>query len=358
MSPRILVLVAAGAAALAVLAVAAAAPVAGTGLEPQLNVSAPAAAPGYAINAQIKNATTTETGRISLFAPRGFRASFPTADGAEAGSASVRLQLADRNDTYVNLKGTVTVATGEKLGCVAHTTAPAGTFLLKLSGGGLTLSIPMAAYKITGARTQYSSYELTQCLPPPGVPKGTAGRAPEGGRFVSETLTVPGLAGPKNASSYWTSGWTPFTAGTATLDDAGSVAAQAVTGAPRFVLHAATTVKTSKKNGKTVKKTYATLSGRVTRGKLGAIKVQVNVYYGSKPGQLVSTRWQTTDASGRFSYETQVSPPYQYFQAFARLPGRTYPANLCQPSILPYPCTGISTTRDTAQSNVVRVVAK
>ena len=64
------------------------------------------------------------------------------------------------------------------------------------------------------------------------------------------------------------------------------------------------------------------------------------------------------DATGRFSYQTQVSPPYQYFQAFARLPGRTYPASLCQPSILPYTCVGISTTRDTAQSNVVRVVAK
>ena len=357
MSSRILVFVAAGVAALAALAVATAAPAGGSGLEPQLNVSAPAAAPGYAINAQIKNATTTETGRLSLFAPAHFKASFP-AVGAEAGSASVRLQLADRNDTYVNLKGKVVAVAAEKLSCVAHATTAAASFLLTVSGGGVTLSVPMAAYKITGARTKYSSYELTQCLPPPGVPKGTPGRAPEGGRFVSETLTLPGLAGPKNATSYWNSGWTPFTAGTATLDDAGSVAAQAVTGAPHFVLHAKTTVKTSKQNGKTVKKTYATLSGRVTRGKLGSVKVQVNVYYGSKPGQLVSTRWQTTDATGRFSYQTQVSPPYQYFQAFARLPGRTYPASLCQPSILPYTCVGISTTRDTAQSNVVRVVAK
>ena len=90
MSSRIVVLVAAGIAALAALAVAAAAPFGGSGLEPQLNVSAPAAAPGYANNAQIKTATTTETGRLSLFAPRGFRATFPTSAGGVAGSEVAR----------------------------------------------------------------------------------------------------------------------------------------------------------------------------------------------------------------------------------------------------------------------------
>ena len=196
MSSRIVVLVAAGIAALSVLAVATAAPVGGTGLEPQLNVSAPAAAPGYAINAQIKNATTTETGRISLFAPAHFKASFP-AVGAEAGSASVRLQLADRNDTYVNLKGKVVAAAAEKLSCVAHATTAAASFLLNVSGGGLTLSIPMAAYRITGARTKYSSYELTQCLPPPGVPKGTPGRAPGGRPFRQRDADAPGTRRPE-----------------------------------------------------------------------------------------------------------------------------------------------------------------
>ena len=108
-----------------------------------------------------------------------------------------------------------------------------------------------------------------------------------------------------------------------------------------------------------MKKTYATLSGRVTRGKLGSVKVQVNVYYGSKPGQLVSTRWQTTDATGRFSYETQVSPPYQYFQAFARLPGRARTRRACASRRSSRTrVSGSATTRDTAQSNVVRVVAK
>jgi len=357
MSPRVHLFVATGVAALIAVAVAAAAPVAGTAYDPQLNVSAPTAGGGYAINAQIRSATTVDSGRLSLFAPAKFSATFPAA-GSEAGSASVRLQLADRGDAYVNLTGKVVVAKGDKLGCVAHTTAADASFAINLSGGGITMSIPMAAYKITGDRTKYSSYEFSQCFPPGGVPKGTAGRAPEGARLISETLTFPDLVGPKNASSYWTSGWTPYTAGSSQLDDAASVAAQAVTGAPHFLLHAKTTVKTSTKNGKKVKKTYATLSGRITRGQLGAVKVQVNVYYGSKPGRLVSTRWQTTDASGRFSYQTQVSPPYQYFQAHAKLPGRAYPASLCQPSILPYTCVGITTTRDSAQSNVVQVKAK
>ena len=349
-----------GVAAFAALVAGSAAPAGSSDYTPQLNVSSPganASPHGYAINAQLTTSTTTETGRLSLYAPKLFKATFPETDGTEMGSASVRLQLADQNNKYVNLKGSTVVASGEKLACSTNTTTPSGTFLINVSGGGVTLSIPMAVYKITGAGAKYSSYQLTECFPPPGVPKGTAGRAPEGGRFVGETLGMPGLAGPPNATSYWTSGWTPFNSGTATLDEAGSVAAQAVSGAPRFVLHSKTTVKTSTQNGKQVKKTYATLSGRVTRGQLGSVKADVNVYYGSKPDKLVSTRWQTTDASGNFSYQTQVSPPYRYFQAFARLPGRSYSSHLCQPSILPYSCVGIGTTGDRALSNEVRVAA-
>jgi hypothetical protein len=333
-------------------------PAAASGYEPQLNVSSPGTtSAGYAINAQLTSSTTTETGRLSIYSPPLFQVAFPE-DGAEAGSASVRLQLADRNNQYVNLTGTVVVASGETLTCaMPNSPTPVATLAVKVSGGGLTLSIPMAAYKITGSDAQYSAYELTECLPPPGVPQGTAGRAPEGGRLVGETLTMPALKGPAKATSTWASGWTPFTSGTATLDDSGSVAAQAVSGAPGFILHAKTTVKTSTKNGKQVKKTYVTLTGRVTRGALGSVKADVNVYYGTKPNNLVSTRWQSTDAYGEFSYETQVTPPYRYFQAFARLPGRSYPSRLCQPMILTYPCVDISTTSDRAVSNEVRVRA-
>jgi hypothetical protein len=326
---------------------------------PQLNVSSPGAnsISGYAIDAQITTGTETATGRLSLYAPRLFKATFPTTDGADAGSASVRLQLADRNNVYSNLTGKAVVASGEKLTCVTGSATPTATFVLKVSSSSVTLSIPMGLYKISGPGAKYSSYELTECFPPPGVPQGTQGRAPEGGRFVGETLTMPGLAGPPNETSLWTSAWTPFMSGSATLDEAATVAAQAVSGAPRFLLRAQTRVKTSTQNGKQVKKTYVTLSGRVTRGQLGSIRADVNVYYGSKPNKLVSTRWQTTNVSGRFSYQTQVTPPYQYFQAFARLPGRRYPTKLCEPSILTYTCTGISTTRDRALSNEVQVRA-
>jgi hypothetical protein len=241
------------------------------------------------------------------------------------------------------------VAAGQKIDCVQTPAAPAATFLLTLTGGSLTLSIPMAVYQVTGDGAQYSSYLLVECLPPPGVPQGTAGRAPAGARLVGETLTLPGLTGPSNVTSYWTAAWTPYKTGTATLDDSGSIAAQAATGASNFVLSAKSSVKSNK--------TYATLSGRVTRGKLGAVKASVNVYYGTSPSKLVSTRWQSTDATGRFSYETQVTPPYRFFKALARMPGRTYPASLCQPSIVPYPCSGISTTRELVSSNVVRVTA-
>jgi hypothetical protein len=347
--PSRLILGAAAAAAALALATGAAAPAAGPDYRPVLLVTPPIGDGGYAISTQLKTSTTTETGRLALYAPRLFKTTFPTAASGQAGTASARVQLADQNNTYVDLKGTAVVASGQKLDCVQTTTTPAATFLLTLSGSGLTLSIPMGVYQITGDGAQYSSYVLVECLPPPGVPKGTAGRAPEGARLVGETLTLLGLTGPRNVTSYWTAGWTPFKSGTATLDDSGSVAAQAVTGAPSFVLSAKKTVRSSK--------TYATLSGRVTRGKLGAVRASVNVYYGTSPARLVSTRWQTTDGSGHFSYETQVSPPYRFFKAVARMPGRTYPSGLCQPSIVPYPCAGISTTRELVASNVVRVSA-
>jgi hypothetical protein len=357
---RITILVAAGAAAvLAALVASASAPAVGSNYLPLLSVSQPGAGVGYVLNTQLKSDTPTETGRISLYAPKGFKATFPANVGDAAGTASVRLELADTEDKLVTAKGTAVVAAPAKLACAAaNAPAPVASLTLTLTGdGGLTMTIPMALYTVTGAAAQYSSYVLTQCFPAPGVPQGTAGRAPAGARVVSESLTLPGLSGPKYASSYWTAAWTPFTHATATLDDASSMAAQAVTGAPRFLLDSSTTVSVSKQNGKQVTKTTVTIGGRVTRGKLGAVRTQVNVHYGLKPSHLVSTKWVTTDAGGRFIYSTTVKPPYRYFQAFAKLPARTYPAASCQPSIVPYPCTGLSTSRDTALSNVVKVVA-
>jgi hypothetical protein len=350
MRTRILFLAVAGAAAvLAALIPGAAAPAASPDYTPLLRVATDTSRPGYAITTQLTAGTITETGRLSLYTPKAFRMTFPATAGAEIGTATVRLQLADQHDAIANLKGTVVVTAPAKLACATSTATPAASLALNVTGGGLTLSIPMAAYTVTGSGATYSSLQLTECLAPAGVPAGTPGRAPQGARFLGQTLTLPGLAGPKNVASVWTSGWTPFTSGTTTLDDTASVAAQAVSGAPRFRLHAVRTLKGSK--------TYVNLTGRVSRGALGTVRADVNVHYGSKPDKLVSTRSQKTDVAGYFSYETQVAPPYRYFQAVAKLPARTYPTKLCQPSILTYTCAGISTVRDTALSNVVRVAA-
>ena len=123
-------------------------------------------------------------------------------------------------------------------------------------------------------------------------------------------------------------------------------------------MHSSTNYTTSKKNGKTVHKTYTMLSGRVTRGKLGVVNASVNVYYGSNASHLVSTRWQSTDKSGRFSYQTQVAPPYKYFQAHAKVPARVYPAALCLPAVVSSTCSGVSTAATTILLNVVQVRAK
>jgi hypothetical protein len=357
---RVSILVVSALAVFTGLSEASAAPAANADYAPQLTVSSHGSPAGYDIDAQVPTNETTATGRLSLYVPPKFKTSFPTTGGAVVGGATVRLQLADQNNVYTNLTGSVVVASNATLACAAaNSPTPMATFSINVSGNGLTLSIPMAVYPITGTDTKYSSYEFTQCLPPPGVPQGTAGRAPEGGRFVGETLTMPSaiLSGPPNATSVWASGWTPFSAGTATLDESGSAAAQSVSGAPGFLLHSKTTVKTSTQNGNQVKKTYVTLSGLVTRGQLGAIKASVNVYYGSKPDKLVSTRWQSTNIEGAFSYQTQVSPPYRYFQADARLPARFFPSSLCQPMIPTYPCAEISAAPALALSNVVRVNA-
>jgi hypothetical protein len=251
------------------------------------------------------------------------------------------------------------IAATSKLACAADPTAtPTVSLVANVSGAGVTLAIPMAVYAVTGSAAQLSPYVLTECLPAPGPTKGALGRSPEGGRLVSETLTLPWFTTAANAVSFWISDWTPYTAGTSTLDTAGSVSAQSVTGAPRFLLHSSTTMTSSQKNGKPVKTTNATLTGQVTRGDLGVTAADVNVYYGASANRLVSTRWQTTDRAGRFSYQTQVSRPYRFFQAHAKVRGRVYPAALCKPAIVSDTCTGVSTSPLTIDSNVVKVRAR
>jgi hypothetical protein len=359
MSSRISILAAAvGATALIGATVGATAPAAGPDYVPQL-VASPVGPSGFLLNLKFQTATQTATGRISLFAPQGSKAGLASTVGNVAGNVSARFALADQNDTIVNLKGSVVIVATAKLACAADPTAsPTVSLVANLSGGGVTLAIPMAVYATTGSAAQLSPCVVTECLPAPGPPKGVLGRSPEGGRLVSETLTLPWFTAAANAVSYWVSDWTPYTAGTTTLDTAGSVSAQSATGAPRFLLHSSTTTTSSQKNGKPVTKTQATLTGKVTRGNLGVTAADVNVYYGASADRLVSTRWQTTDRSGRFSYQTQVSRPYQFFQAHAKVPGRIYPVALCRPAIVSDTCTGVSTAPMTMDSNVVKVRAR
>src|SRR5215471_955287 len=106
MSRRAPILLAAGVTVLAALTAGAEAPAGASDYTPQLNVSSPANSPtGYALNTQLTNNTTVETGRLLLYAPPRFTENLSTTVGAEVGSASVRLQLADKNNVYVNLTG-------------------------------------------------------------------------------------------------------------------------------------------------------------------------------------------------------------------------------------------------------------
>src|SRR5262249_43904403 len=135
-------------------------------------------------------------------------------------------------------------------------------WMVQLTGAkGVSLSFPV----FVDGPSQFGPYVLTACFRPADVPAGTANRSAFGAVVGPVPLSLPPFNGPATAGEYrWRSLWTPFTAGTGTLDTTRNVEAQSVVTIPDGQIVIFGKKSTARVKGKSVSRVE--ISGRVLVG--------------------------------------------------------------------------------------------
>jgi hypothetical protein len=298
--------------------------------------------------------------RILFAVPDTYLATFTHPEGGLVGTVKAKAVLGDQGGAVVDLGGQVVAAVAATPltagGTVASAAAACNTgsaahqayWLLNLTGSsGQALQVPVVIDNTlqNAVFSQFSAFAITVCLPPAGVPAGTAGRAPLGAKVISLDLTLPDVFTVLSGEFAWHMLVTPYAAGSATVNTSGAVEADSVDLVPPALTLSAKRVKVTKKAKNTVRR--ATVSGRLTAGGHGVGARQVQVFAGKK--LLGSAK---TNAAGRFSV-TLAYGSARTVRASAKVPIR--PLTCSAPVFAPAPCSGSSYGAFTVATEAVAI---
>jgi hypothetical protein len=295
-------------------------------------------------------------GRVQFYVPTGYLLNSP-AGGMSVGTATAQAVLRDVDPAHdQGLRGTV-IAIGPGDGSVAWEAANCdgdthlAAWMVQLTGAkGVSLSFPV----FVDGPSPFGPYVLTACFRPADLPAGTANRSTFGAVVDSFTLSLTPFQRPTTAGDYrWRSLWTPFTAGTGTLDTTRNVEAQSIVTIPvgQIVIYGKKSA--AKVKGKSVVRVE--ISGQVLVGGEPVGPVLVTIRHGSSPAKLVSLGTAKVGSDGGYTKFVTVTGSRQYFQASAHVPAKDLGANGCQASFPGVPCVDATTGAGRAISGTMLV---
>ena len=227
----------------------------------------------------VQNRDDDATFRLVIYIPRGYGTTFTQAPGTQVGTVEARVNArAIDPSAIVELQGVIRAAdpapyrtSPQSLGCVgAGSTIDAVYLLVLQSPVPPPFEIPLYVTNIAaGPEAAYAQAKLTACLPSPNVPEAQGG-ARLGAKLVNAGLTFTSVfRSPARSNAYrWRSLWTPYTAGTAAPNAAGTVETQSVD-----LPGALVTIRASQ-NRRTRRVTVTGTFGNATRVAIGA-RVQI-----------------------------------------------------------------------------------
>jgi hypothetical protein len=270
-------------------------------------------------------------GRYALAAP---------AAGTDIGDANASAQAPD--GAAASFTGNVLAAAPVPSACTGSTPVLA-TWLLRLTGAGQTIDVPVFAVATAGAEQALGQAVLVVCLAPPGI------------KFLSLTFTTSGLTPPTAAGEYrWRSTWTPYAAGSA--NPAGAVEVQSLVRTPtalRLTVKRTKLAKTVRTNGKRARQvwTRATVTGTVTENAAGIAGASVTL--SSNGRRLAVVR---ANARGAFAVTVLFRKGTLTFGAAATVPDRDLGGAACVKSGAA-PCNGATVGGTALEATAVRAVA-
>jgi hypothetical protein len=301
-------------------------------------------------------AADSPTAAVTLYVPAGWGANFYLIDSDVVGTVSGQGVAADSGGKAVDFKGVIhggTATTSVTYGgatttvgslaasCVgtANASAVEGYWVAQLSVAGQTVQIPMYLIQIfpLDPQSQFASFAITTCFPPPDVAAGTAGRAPLGLKITDWNLSLTEGVTPFQPAWYvWESQATPYGSGTGQALSTGTVEIQSVDRYP-FELTSSTKPLAGSRG-------QLVVSGRLSEGGKGVANTPVSVLVGKKVVGKAST-----GGKGTYTLKIAASKSAKVW-ATATVATRTLPSCL-QPVFAPMPCTSSTIGGFTATSS-------
>jgi hypothetical protein len=284
-------------------------------------------------------------GQIRLFVPAGFALSSPPV-GARLGTITARVVAGALNPATEQFMSGSVVAISPTDPAVAYegttcdTSQHLAAWMARLGAGTTSFDFPIFVDAASDTGASFGPYVLVACFRPSDLPATDPNRSPGGSSIDSFTLTLTPFTAPTSAGAYlWRSLWTPFAAGTGSLDPSGSVEAQSTD----QVLMSGITIDAAKTSVKLrgAPLTLLIVSGRVLLDNQPQAGVLVRVRHGAAPTRLVALGRVGTGSDGVYLIVTVIKAA-QYLQASADLPVTDLGPSGCQPSF-GVPCLDATT---------------
>ena len=211
-------------------------------------------------------------------------------------------------------------------------------WMVQLKGAkGSSLSFPIFVDATSGASASFGPYVLVACFRPADIAATDPNRSAAGSVVDSLSLALSPFFRPTVDGDYrWRSVWTPFAAGTGTLNTAGAVEAQSIVTIPTGQV-----VIFGKKSTVSVQReeiVRVTITGQVLVGGEPVGPGLVTIRHGSTSGKLISLGGAKVGTDGGYTTFATLLGPKEYFQASSLLVAKDLGASGCQASFTSVPC--------------------
>ena len=300
--------------------------------------------------------------RVQLYVPNGFSLNSP-AVGLHVGLASARVVMRDVNaSAAVTYAGTVTAISPSDSsisyeGSNCDPNQHLAAWNVQLAGGKSSLSFPIFVDATSGQAASFGPYVLVVCFRPADLAAGDPDRSVNGDVVDSFSLALAPFFRPPMSGAYrWRSIWTPFQAGTGTLNLAGAVEAQSIVNIPTGQIVIFGKKSTMSIHGKRVE--VATISGQVLVGGEPRGPGLVTIRHGAVPTKLVSLGGDRTGTNGGYTKLVILTGKREYFQASTNLAAMDLGASACQASFANIPCLDVTSGAGRTVSGTMLVVKK
>ena len=310
---------------------------------PHLVVRSTEAGPGQTLSIVASRQKADDpVGRVQLYVPTGFTLNSPASGSVGKAAANVVMRDVNPNAATTMTGGVSAISPASTSIAYENTNCDGdqhlAAWMVQLKGAkGSSLSFPIFVDATSGANASFGPYVLVACFRPADIAATDPGRSVAGSVVDSFSLALSPFFRPTTDGDYrWRSVWTPFTAGTGTLNTAGAVEAQSVVTIPTGQIVIFGKKSTLSVHGKKIVR--VTITGQVLVGGEPVGPGLVTIRHGATPGKLVSLGGAKVGTDGGYTTFATLLGPKEYFQAGSLLAAKDLGASGCQASFASVPC--------------------